>query len=149
PQELLQRVHGVWQTEAQQQQIALRQQAAVDLPTIDVDPERMMQVLNNLVGNALRHTPSGGQITLTAGRDGASVVLAVRDNGRGIAKEQLPLVFERFYRVDPDHAEAAGGTGLGLAIARSIVETHGGTLSATSDGLGHGTTFEIRLPCAT
>lgn len=146
PAELLRRAHSAWETQAQHQQVALALQTAPNLPTISLDPERMMQVFNNLVSNALRHTPAGGQVALTAQMADDYIVFAVRDSGQGIAQEELPFIFERFYRVDPARQEMMGSTGLGLAIARSIVEAHGGTLSATSDGLGHGTTFHIQLP---
>lgn len=147
PRDLLQRVHSAWQTQAELQQIELTHIVPADLPAANLDPERMMQVLNNLVGNALRHTPTGGTVTVTAETNASHLLLTVRDTGSGIAKEQLGLVFERFYRADPMAEENRGGTGLGLAIARSIVEAHDGTLSATSMGLGQGTTFLIRLPC--
>lgn len=145
PHELLTRVCAVWEEQATQQQIDLRYQVPTELPTLHLDPERMMQVLNNLMSNALRYTPTGGQITLSARAVAHGIEFAVQDSGQGIAQELLPFVFERFYRIDPSHQTALGGTGLGLAIARSIVEAHGGTITATSAGLGHGTTFFLRL----
>ncbi|MBU1879503.1 MAG: prolyl oligopeptidase family serine peptidase, partial [Chloroflexi bacterium] len=122
-----------------------------------VDPERMAQVLGNLVSNALRHTPAGGRITLGAASHGDEVWLTVRDTGEGIAPEDLPRVFDRFYRGDEARQvhkarqvhEARqvreSESGLGLAIAKSIVELHGGTIAVKS-ALGEGTTFTIVLP---
>lgn len=146
PYELLLRAHSAWQTEAHQRQISLELHALADLPAINVDPERMMQVLNNLVSNALRYTTAGGKIVLAARLEGKQILLTVQDNGAGIAVEHLPLVFDRFYRVDPSRQENTGESGLGLAIARSIIEAHGGALWVESDGIGQGATFMIRLP---
>jgi len=130
--------------------ISVLNQTVTDLPQVNVDAGRMGQVLFNLLDNAVRHTPSGGTITVRAayapGSKGnqAHVWLAVQDNGEGIPAEHLSRVFERFYRAD--RARGEGGAGLGLAIARAIVEAHGGQISAQSDGVpGHGSTFTIRL----
>ncbi|GIE82378.1 two-component sensor histidine kinase [Actinoplanes philippinensis] len=108
----------------------------------EVDPDRIRQVVGNLVGNALRATPAGGTITLSAGVDGDRAVLRVIDTGTGIAAEHLPFVFDRLWRADPSRGR---GTGLGLAIVRQIVRDHGGDVSAHSVE-GSGATFEIRLP---
>ena len=118
-----------------------------DLPAVQVDPARMTQVLHNLLSNALRHTPSGGTISVGAGRGEDSVWLAVQDTGEGIPLEDLSHVFDRFYRVDRARARGTGGTGLGLAIVRAIVEMHGGKVWADSDGVpGHGSRFTIQIP---
>lgn len=122
--------------------------AAPGLPRVDADPLRLAQVLQNLVANALRHTPAGGRVVVT-GRavDARAVEIEVGDTGEGIAPEDLSRVFERFYRTDRARARASGGTGLGLAIARAIVEAHGGTIRAASPGVpGQGSTFTVRLP---
>ncbi len=108
------------------------------------DPQRLAQVLVNLVGNALGHTTRGGTVTVTSGSDATSSWVAVADSGRGIAPEELGRIFERFYRV-PD-ASTPGGRGIGLTIARSLVQAHGGTLTAASAGPGRGATFTVRLP---
>ena len=121
------------------------------LPAVHVDPERMGQVLANLLENALRHTPSGGSVHLSANQpDQHWVELNVTDTGEGIAPESLPHVFERFYRADPARRRQAGnsGSGIGLTISRALVEAHGGGLSAVSAGKGHGSAFTIRLPTA-
>ncbi|HEX6387369.1 MAG TPA: HAMP domain-containing sensor histidine kinase, partial [Anaerolineae bacterium] len=133
--------HGV---QAHKAGIRLTIEAAPDLPSIDVDPGRMAQVLGNLVSNALRHTPAGGQVTLSASQNHGHVLLKVRDTGAGIAAEDLPHIFRRFYRSDKSRSQN-GESGLGLAIARSIVEAHGGTIAAESTP-GRGTTIIITLP---
>ncbi len=107
----------------------------------------MAQVLENLVSNALCYTPEGGEITLSARADASTVKLQVQDNGTGIAPEDLPLVFDRFYRADESRQRNGTESGLGLAIAKSIVEAHGGSISVESI-LGQGTTFTIMLPAA-
>lgn len=111
-----------------------------------VDPERLAQVLGNLLDNALHHTRSGGRVVLTCRRLGDWVEYTVADTGIGIAPEHLPHLFDRFYRVDPARGRDGGGSGIGLAIARSIAEAHGGGISVTSPGLGHGARFTVRLP---
>lgn len=128
--------------------VALRVSADPGLPAVAVDPDRMAQVLGNLLDNALRHTPPGGEVRLEAHASARGIVLRVADTGEGIAAEHLDHVFERFYRVDTARDRAAGGSGIGLAIARALVEAHGGTVTASSAGLGRGTTIEILLPAA-
>lgn len=114
-----------------------------------VDPQRMAQVLGNLLDNALRHTPPGGTVKLTVGQpDRRWVELNVGDTGEGIDPAHLPHVFERFYRADAARARSRGGSGIGLTISRALVEAHGGRLSASSGGLGAGATFTVRLPVA-
>jgi signal transduction histidine kinase len=118
------------------------------LPQMLVDPERMGQVLGNLLDNALRHTPEGGSVTISAASSSraAEVALSVEDTGEGIPAEHLPHVFERFYRVDTARDRTHGGSGIGLAIARALVEAQGGQLTAASPGTGLGSTFRILLP---
>ncbi|HQF70805.1 MAG TPA: ATP-binding protein, partial [Promineifilum sp.] len=118
--------------------------AADGVPTIWVDPDRLVQVLGNLVGNALRHTPDGGLIALAAGKTGERVVLSVTDSGPGIPPEDLPHIFERFYRGDKARVDD-GASGLGLAIARSLIEAHGGQIAAENVATG-GARFTIALP---
>jgi signal transduction histidine kinase len=116
------------------------------LPTaLDLDPERMTQVLGNLLDNALLHTPKGGRILLSAKPAGEGAEIRVRDSGPGIPEAELELVFERLYRSDKARQRNAGGSGLGLAIAKSIVEAHGGAIRAES-ALGEGTTIVVTLP---
>ncbi|WP_460888651.1 HAMP domain-containing sensor histidine kinase [Promicromonospora xylanilytica] len=115
-------------------------------PRILADRDRMGQVLGNLVDNALRHTPAGGTVRLTAELHGAVVRFAVADTGDGIEAEHLPYVFERFYRVDVARDRGHGGSGIGLAIVRALVLAHGGTVSVLSPGKSMGTTFVVDLP---
>lgn len=125
---------------------ALVVDAAPGLPRVRVDRTRIAQVLDNLVANAVRHTPPEGTVTLTATRTGTGVQLSVTDTGEGIAAEDLPHVFERFYRAGTARDRTHGGAGIGLAISRALTEAHGGTLTATSAGPGAGATFTVTLP---
>jgi len=97
-----------------------------------MDTQRIGRVLNNLIGNALRHTHAGGQVEVRARRTGASVEVTVRDSGEGIQPEDLPNIFESFYRGEKSRSRATGGAGLGLAIARGIVRAHGGEIRVES-----------------
>lgn len=110
------------------------------------DRQRLTQVLGNLVDNALRHTPPGGHVTLTAAQQGSDAVFVVADDGEGIAAEHLPHLFERFYRADPARHRGRGGAGIGLAIAKALTEAHGGRISAASRGPGTGTTLTVAIP---
>ena len=147
PRALLDRLAAAYAPQAAERQIVLDVSAAPDVPDVDVDPERMVQVLGNLVTNALRHTPAGGRIDLSAQARGTHVALAVADTGEGMPADVLPYVFERFYRGDPARSQQDGESGLGLAIAKSIVEAHGGTIAVASTP-GYGTIFTITLPIA-
>ncbi len=118
---------------------------AVGTCWLDADPVRMRQALGNLVSNALRHTPDDGTVTLAARRDGDDVVLEVIDTGSGIAAEELPYVFDRFWRAEKSRSRRTGGSGLGLPIVRHLVAAHGGTADAASEP-GAGAVFTLRLP---
>lgn len=145
PRDLLEHSLLLYAPQAEQQQVDLRLDLPANaLPLVTVDLDRMVQVLGNLISNALRHTPAGGHIRLAATGQNQQVDLLVQDSGVGIAPEELPHVFDRFYRGDKARSES-GESGLGLAIARSIVVAHNGRISATST-LGQGTTFIITLP---
>ena len=113
------------------------------LPLVEVDLERMAQVFNNLVSNALRYTPAEGTITLAAQARDAGVELTVADTGAGIDADALPHIFDRFYRADQARSDDASG--LGLPIVKSIVQAHGGSVDVTSTP-GVGTTFRVILP---
>jgi len=117
-----------------------------DLPLVLADPERLEQVMVNLLGNALRHTEHG-TITLQAWTEGGLVWIAVQDTGEGISDEDLPHVFDRFWRADRSRDRNSGGTGIGLAISRRLVELHGGSIHVESE-LGKGSTFHFSLPIA-
>lgn len=131
---------------AEQKGITLHVETSPALEQVSVDPERMAQVLDNLIQNAFRYTPEGGEVVLTATPAQGGVKLQVRDNGSGIAPEDLPHIFNRFYRGDKSRQQN-GESGLGLAIARSIVEAHGGSIAVESE-LGKGSVFSITLPVA-
>lgn len=120
---------------------ALKPAVGFGLPSVLVDRERVDHVFDNLIGNALRHTPRGGTVRVTAEADGDRVRFAVGDTGEGIPPEHLPLIFEKFYRVPGSRPD---GAGLGLAITREIVQAHGGRIDVESE-IGRGTTFTFRL----
>ena len=128
--------------------VELAQDVPEDLPPVYADAERIYQVLFNLLDNAVRFTPAGGRVRVTAARHNGAVDVTVADTGPGISAEHLPRVFERFYRVDTARSRDEGGTGIGLAIARSVVEAHGGRIWAESEP-GRGSTFTFELPVAT
>jgi two-component system OmpR family sensor kinase/two-component system sensor histidine kinase BaeS len=131
---------------AQEKGVSLTSVLPEGLPAVAGDGQRLSQVLSNLLSNALRHTPEGGQIAVVAQRIGdGDVRIAVQDNGEGIPAGELPYVFERFYRTDRARSRDTGGSGLGLAIARSLVEAHGGQMWVESVE-GHGSTFALSLP---
>lgn len=144
--ELLQRTATAYRLQAEQQGIRLEVTAGSDLPDYSLDPERMEQVLGNLVGNALRYTPPGGEIRLIAGQENGNLRLVVQDTGSGIPADAMPFIFERSYRGDP--SRSGSESGLGLAIARSIVELHGGTIRAESQE-GMGSRFILEFPSST
>ncbi|MGV9747706.1 sensor histidine kinase [Rhodococcus zopfii] len=113
---------------------------------VTVDADRIGQVLGNLLDNALRHTPTGGAVTVTADAGDGWAGITVTDTGEGIAPEHLGHLFDRFYRADTARRHQEGGSGIGLTIARALVEAHGGTLTASSAGAGAGARFTLRLP---
>jgi len=116
--------------------------------TLHADPTRLAQVFSNVLINAAKYTPEKGAIAMTVGRDGGSLSVKVRDSGIGIAAEHLPHIFEMFGQVESARERSQGGQGIGLSLARGLVEMHGGTIHARSDGAGKGSEFEIRLPLA-
>ena len=111
------------------------------------DPDRLREILDNLLGNALRHTPPGGTVTVTTTtRRPHDVDVTVADTGEGIAAEHLNHLFDRFYRADPARSRHGGGSGIGLTIARALAQAHDGSLHAASNGIGSGATFTLTLP---
>jgi PAS domain S-box-containing protein len=131
---------------AEAKRIVVRQEIEPDVPPIEGDPKRLHQVLSNVLSNAIKFTAERGTVVLRCTADHNAVNIEVEDSGIGIASEFLPFVFDRFRQADSRSTRVHGGLGLGLAIARHIVEQHGGTIRAHSDGPGKGTTISIRLP---
>jgi signal transduction histidine kinase len=149
PGSLLERVAAPFQHRAEQQGITLRAAVEAGLPEIQVDEDRMVQVFGNLINNAIRYTPEGGEILLKASKAASTgngqVILSVEDNGEGIVAEELPYIFDRFHRADKSRHADSGESGLGLAIVKALVEAHGGTVKAESQ-YGRGTKIQISLP---
>lgn len=144
--ELIERAAAKFRPRAEALGVTLESRCALDVQVLG-DDLRLTQVLDNLLENALQHTPSGGRITLEAARNNGAIALRVQDSGEGIPADDLPSVFERFFRSDRSRARATGGTGLGLVIAREIVEAHGGSVGIESE-LGKGTCVRAELPVA-
>ena len=130
---------------ATKQNIALSGRAAPGIDPVSMDVQRIGRVLNNLVSNALRHTPPGGTVSIRAEALVGTVRVTVQDSGEGISANDLPHVFDRFYRGEKSRNQATGGSGLGLAIAKGIIEAHGGKISVES-APGQGTNFSFWLP---
>ena len=152
---LIQRVVEKIRVQAQQKGINLEIETSENLPRISIDADRITQVLNNLIGNALRYTPQNGKIIVSATNSSGSagtIQISVTDTGSGIDPVALPFVFDRFYRADQSRARNSGGSGLGLAIVKQLVEAHGGKVEAISpvfsnaDKQGYGTRITITLP---
>jgi signal transduction histidine kinase len=136
---------SITQPEAEMKGICLKTNIPLDLPLVSVDPERLKQVLRNLLENSLAYTPEKGNILVEAHPHNGMVEVSVQDTGIGIAPEHLPFIFERFYRADRSRTRSTGGAGLGLAIVKKIVEAHGGQVSVESV-LEKGTTINFTLP---
>ncbi len=158
PAELARSVAAQFAAQAEAKGITLRCEITDGLPAVSLDPQRITQVLSNLLGNAIRHTPEGGAVrveclvtgTQPAGRPlitDPCLLITVSDTGSGILPDALPYIFERFYRANRSRSRTEGGTGLGLAIAKQLVEAHGGRIWATSEGVpGKGTVVSFTLP---
>jgi two-component system OmpR family sensor kinase len=145
--QLLERVRHRHEPRIREKNVTLSTEREASAETIAGDPNRLEQALQNLVANAIRHTPSGGTVTVRAASRGDRIVLSVEDTGPGISSEHLPRIFDRFYKVDESRAstDTSSGSGLGLSIVRAIVTRHGGTVTA-SNVQGGGARFEIVLP---
>ncbi len=137
---LVRETAAAFQAQMDNADVSLTVETSPDLPWLDLDPGRIRQVLSNLLANALRYTPAGGTISVRYHQADGQAVLDVQDSGPGIPEEEIPYVFERFYK-----SADSGGMGLGLAIAKKLVEAHGGRISAES-ALGAGTTMRVTLP---
>jgi len=145
PARLLEDVAALYRLQAQTKGLTLQLDIASPLPDLDIDSGRMTQALTNILDNAVRHTPSGGTITLASRPTSSGVALSVRDSGPGLSPADVERIFDRFYRADESRVRHAGGSGLGLAIAKSIVAAHGGTIHAQSEE-GQGLEVIIELP---
>jgi len=128
--------------------VAMHLELSQELPPVHVDPERMAQVMLNLLGNALQYTSQGGKVTVRARAGEKELAIGVEDTGIGLAAEDLNHIFERFYRADKSRSRAGGGSGIGLTISKHLVEAHNGRLTAASPGPDQGSTFTVHLPIA-
>ncbi len=126
--------------------IALEKSIRADLPNVMADPDRILQVLTNLIGNALQYTPSGGTVRIDAVQKQNEVQISITDTGIGIAAEDLVYIFDRFYRADKSRARASGGSGIGLTVAQALVKAQHGRIWVESVGRGKGSTFFFTLP---
>jgi two-component system sensor histidine kinase BaeS len=145
PGRLLQEVSALYQYQTQKKNISLELDIASPLPTLELDPGRITQVLTNIIDNATRHTPEGGTIVLAAKQIDKTVEISIEDSGPGLPPQEAEKIFERFYRADSSRQREEGGSGLGLAIAKSIVQAHSGQVSAGSEP-GKGLRVVISLP---
>jgi len=145
--DLVKQAVSPWQPQLIAREISLSVNLPDNLPLVNIDWQRVNQVLHNILENAVAHTPKGGTIKMAAGEKDKWVEVSVSDTGEGIPAEDLPHIFERFYRVDKSRARATGGSGLGLTIAKRLVEAHGGAITVQSR-VGEGSRFSFTLPIA-
>lgn len=145
PHSLICNVVGQLALVAAQAGVTLNNRAGRDLPEVNCDGQRIEQVLTNLISNAIKFTPPGGQVTISADVESDLLRFVIADTGRGIPSEALPRVFDKFFQVQSSTESGAKGTGLGLAIAKHIVELHGGTIGVESE-TGRGSRFSFTLP---
>ena len=145
---LWQEIEAHFQILAEEKQITFRLTKQNDLAHIFADPIRLRQIFTNLLTNALRHTSAKGQINVSLHQDQNDIIAKLSDNGEGISAEDLPHLFDRFYRADASRSRDTGGSGLGLAIVKALVEEQSGTIEAQSTGTGQGTTFILTFPVA-
>lgn len=146
PVELLDRIRSAYKPIAAAQDVTMRFEGGEQAVRLTADPGRVFQTVQNLVENALRYTPAGGEITIALKTDGDSVRISVSDTGSGIDPEDLPYVFNRFYRADKSRDANSGKMGLGLSICKALTVAQGGEISVRSEGRGSGTTFELKFP---
>jgi len=148
PSHLIQSVVDRLSLQFEDKGVSLQTNIPTNLPNVLVDEDRITQVLLNLVGNALQFTPPDGSVTINANQQATNVQFTISDTGIGIPPERLPNLFTRFYRVDKSRSRSAGGSGIGLTIARYLIEAHGGSIHATSQGADTGSQFIFTLPTA-
>lgn len=148
PASLGERIQSTFSRQFEEKDIQFEINVAPDAQDILVDQDRILQVLTNLVGNALQYTSAGGKVTLQVRRERSGALFTIRDSGIGIAAEQLPFIFNRFYRTDKSRARASGGSGIGLTIVKALVQAHHGQIWAESEGEGKGSVFSFLIPLA-
>jgi signal transduction histidine kinase len=148
PVDLIEAVVSHLNRQFEEQGIHLETKLDAELPNVSADKDRILQVLTNLVGNALQYTPTGGSVVLTAAKEKAEIVINITDTGIGISPDHLPFIFDRFYRTDRSRARVSGGSGIGLTIAQALVKAHHGRIWAESAGEGKGSAFHFSLPLA-
>jgi histidine kinase len=146
PVSLIERIQSTLGRQFEDKNIQLVIDVEPDLPDLLLDKDRIIQVLTNLVGNALQYTASGGKVLVNVRRQKSQILFTVKDSGIGISAEQLQYVFNRFYRTDKSRTRASGGSGIGLTIAKALVQAHQGKIWAESDGEGKGSTFSFLIP---
>lgn len=146
--ELVKTVFKRFDQQYKEKRVELTGSIHAELSPVHVDENRIIQVLTNLIENALRYTPAGGMVSVAAVQNDSGIQITVKDTGLGIPGEHLPNVFTRFYRVDKSRSRSAGGSGIGLTIARHIIEAHGGQIRVESAGRDQGSSFIFTLPIA-
>jgi len=146
PQRLVQNALEPLEGQFAEKGLALQIHLPENLPPVMADPARAVQILTNLLVNALRYTPAPGKIEVAVSREGTMVTFRITDSGVGLTPEQLSHIFERFYRVDKSRSRALGGSGIGLTIAQSLAQAMGGEIQVESAGLGQGSSFTLTLP---
>jgi histidine kinase len=146
PERLIERIQSTFGRQFEDKNIQLVTDVETGLPNLFVDKDRIIQVLTNLVGNALQYTPNGGKVSISVRREKSEILFAVKDTGIGISTEQLTFIFNRFYRTDKSRNRASGGSGIGLTIAKALVQAHQGKIWAESNGEGKGSTFSFLIP---
>jgi signal transduction histidine kinase len=127
--------------------VTIALEVAPDVPAVEADPDKVRQVLTNLVDNAVKYSPDGGAVVVDVGLRGDAVCFSIQDHGLGIPGSELPRIFEKFYRLDPELTRGVGGTGLGLYITRELVRRMNGRVDVESRE-GEGSTFRVELPLA-
>lgn len=146
PAGLIDKIQSNFSNQFSEKGIQLLADVEPGIPNILVDSDRIIQVLTNLVGNALQYSSSGGGVNLSVHQDKSEIVFSVKDTGIGISAEQLPYIFNRFYRTDKSRNRASGGSGIGLTIAKALIQAHHGRIWAESKGEGRGSTFSFSIP---
>lgn len=144
----IEHIYDVMSVSAKEREQTLTMKCESDIPDVTADKEKLQQVIINIVSNAVKYTPKGGNVAITAKNSGEFFLISVSDNGIGIPKDDLPRIFERFYRVEKSRTSDAGGTGLGLAIAKEIIDAHGGDIKIDSE-IGRGTHVDVFIPYKT